>query len=150
VECFRQVPSIFFGRDFHLTDPALFEALVVNATPESQERLSAYLDVVETCLLRQISSRSQHFFDALTTLQVGGESVRCHRPGAAPPRLTVHHAPPRHVQDVRERVAQACSKVIRLRRGLHDIDRKTVQGMISIPRLAQRKVSPRVVATYTP
>lgn len=73
----------------------MFEALVVKATPDSQvicqksvnklvcrsmadlflylisqEKLGQYLDVVETCLLKQIASRSQHFFEALTTLQV--------------------------------------------------------------------------------
>ncbi len=111
-ECFRLVPGIFFHRDFQLADPVLFERLVVKATPDTQERLSQYLDVVETCLLKQISSRSQHFFEALTTLQ-----------------------------DVRDRVAQACRQVLRLRAGLHDIDRKTVMGMIRIPRLAQRKVN---------
>lgn len=111
-ECFREVPGIFFHRDFQLSEPALFERVVVKATPDTQERLSQYLDVVETCLLKQISSRSQHFFEALTTLQ-----------------------------DVRDRLAQACRQVLRLRAGLHDIDRKTVMGMIRIPRLAQRKVN---------
>lgn len=38
-------------------------------------------------------------------------------------------------------MSQACSYVHRLRSGLHDIDRKTVMGMIRIPRLAQRKAS---------
>lgn len=114
-ECFRQVPAVFFSRDFELSDPALFEALVVRATPDTQvrggatgffplavtwekighpvhlspsqplpspnihnitnhapgqEKFGLYLDVVETCLLKQIASRSQHFFEALTTLQV--------------------------------------------------------------------------------
>ena len=69
-ECFKQVPGIFFSRDFALSDPVLFEMLVVNAKPDTQERLTQYLDIVETCLLKQISSRSQHFFEALTTLQV--------------------------------------------------------------------------------
>lgn len=36
--CFRQVPSIFFSRDFHLDDPALFERLVVAAAPDAQVR----------------------------------------------------------------------------------------------------------------
>ncbi|KAM3577725.1 hypothetical protein VYU27_000269 [Nannochloropsis oceanica] len=111
-ECFREVPGIFFHRDFQLSEPALFERVVVKATLDTQERLSQYLDVVETCLLKQISSRSQHFFEALTTLQ-----------------------------DVRDRLAQACRQVLNLRAGLHDIDRKTVMGMIRIPRLAQRKVN---------
>lgn len=35
-ECFRQVPPVFFSRDFELADPAMFEALVVKATPNSQ------------------------------------------------------------------------------------------------------------------
>lgn len=37
-ECFRQVPPVFFSRDFELADPAMFEALVVKATPDSQVR----------------------------------------------------------------------------------------------------------------
>lgn len=111
-ECFREVPAIFFHRDFQLSEPALFDRVVIRATPDTQERLSQYLDVVETCLLKQISSRSQHFFEALITLQ-----------------------------DVRDRLAQACGQVLRLRSGLHDIDQKTVRGMIRIPRLAQRKVN---------
>lgn len=41
-------------------------------------------------------------------------------------------------------MAQACQQVHRLRTGLHDIDRKTVMGMIRIPRLAQRKVRTRL------
>jgi hypothetical protein len=45
------------------------------------------------------------------------------------------------VQDVKDRVAQACSQVRRLRRTLHDIDQKAVLRPMRIPRLAQRKVS---------
>jgi hypothetical protein len=48
----------------------LFDRLVVSATPDTQERLGTFLDSVESCLLKQISSRSREFFDALTTLQV--------------------------------------------------------------------------------
>jgi hypothetical protein len=70
-ECFEQVPAVFFSRDFQLQDPALFEELIVHASPDTQDRLTHYLDVVETCLLKQISSRSQQFFEALTNLQVG-------------------------------------------------------------------------------
>ena len=109
-----------------------------------QEKLGQYLDVVETCLLKQIASRSQHFFEALTTLQVCCLVLVCfhlHRYRPSIPTLNQStHSKTLGEQDVRDRVAQACQQVHRLRTGLHDIDRRTVMGMIRIPRLAQRKV----------
>lgn len=110
-----------------------------------QEKLGQYLDVVETCLLKQIASRSQHFFEALTTLQVCC-LVHCLLSSSSAPPPSIPslnqstHSNTRGEQDVRDRVAQACQQVHRLRTGLNDIDRKTVMGMIRIPRLAQRKV----------
>lgn len=106
--------------------------------------------MVETCLLKQIASRSQHFFEALTTLQVrscpGGVAAASQYEMECLPHTCLTNPfnssdQPNHQtsQDVRDRVAQACQQVHRLRTGLHDIDRKTVMGMIRIPRLAQRK-----------
>ncbi|XP_078442424.1 VPS54 isoform X2 [Wolffia australiana] len=74
VNCLREVPSLFFKEDFALEDGATFKA----ACPFSpiglensalQEKLSHYLDVVELHLVKEISLRSDSFFEAQGQLQ---------------------------------------------------------------------------------
>uniref|UniRef100_A0A1D1YES5 Vacuolar protein sorting-associated protein 54 n=2 Tax=Anthurium amnicola TaxID=1678845 RepID=A0A1D1YES5_9ARAE len=74
VACLREVPSLFFKEDFALEDGATFRA----ACPFSpvglensalQEKLSHYLDVVELHLVKEISLRSDSFFEAQGQLQ---------------------------------------------------------------------------------
>lgn len=45
------------GRTGRKKDPAIFEDAVMAAGAEQPERLAHYLDIVEVCLLRQISHR---------------------------------------------------------------------------------------------
>lgn len=60
------VPSMFFSADFRLVDRAIFAIMSDSAV---QSKLPIFLEYVELCLLKQISSRSEHFFAALQELQ---------------------------------------------------------------------------------
>jgi vacuolar protein sorting-associated protein 54 len=85
------VPAIFFSPDFDLTDPAVFESLLINPTTNNtsssspgsqreahQEQLTNHLDTVEVSLLSQVRRRSDAFFretsrfQSLTELTDGG------------------------------------------------------------------------------
>ncbi|XP_041961487.1 vacuolar protein sorting-associated protein 54 isoform X1 [Alosa sapidissima] len=77
----EQVPKIFMKPDFALNDPVTFNAVLPwshfsvasgkNRDGASsrllQEKLSHYLDVVEVCIARQISLRSEAFFHAMSS-----------------------------------------------------------------------------------
>uniref|UniRef100_A0A2N9H029 Vacuolar protein sorting-associated protein 54 C-terminal domain-containing protein n=1 Tax=Fagus sylvatica TaxID=28930 RepID=A0A2N9H029_FAGSY len=73
VACLREVPALYFKEDFALEDGATFRA----ACPFSnvaenlvlQDKLSQYLDVVELHLVKEISLRSNSFFEAQRQLQ---------------------------------------------------------------------------------
>ncbi|CAA2934422.1 vacuolar sorting-associated 54, chloroplastic isoform X1 [Olea europaea subsp. europaea] len=73
VACLREVPALYFKEDFELEDGATFrEACPFRTTLENlalQERLSQYLDVVELHLVREISLRSNSFFEAQGQLE---------------------------------------------------------------------------------
>ncbi|KAJ1719997.1 hypothetical protein LPJ53_005311 [Coemansia erecta] len=93
----EDIPTIFFEENFDLRDPATFDiATQVVLGPQSataglfvpeksdeastqmQETLSAYMDVVEAYLTREISRRSPAFFAALSTLEeLHAETDRC-------------------------------------------------------------------------
>ncbi|KAJ1995627.1 hypothetical protein GGI25_006263 [Coemansia spiralis] len=93
----EDVPTIFFEENFDLRDPAVFDIATQvvlgphNATaglfsPEKsaetsatmQETLSAYMDVVEAYLTREISRRSPSFFAALSMLkELHAETDNC-------------------------------------------------------------------------
>ncbi|XP_060191814.1 vacuolar protein sorting-associated protein 54, chloroplastic-like [Lycium barbarum] len=68
VACLKEVPSLYFKEDFELEDGATFKAAcpfrsnVENLA--TQEKLSQYLDVVELHLVKEISLRSNSFFEA--------------------------------------------------------------------------------------
>ncbi|KAK4347429.1 hypothetical protein RND71_033768 [Anisodus tanguticus] len=68
VACLKEVPSLYFKDDFELEDGATFKAASPFRTNAEnlvmQEKLSQYLDVVELHLVREISLRSNSFFEA--------------------------------------------------------------------------------------
>ncbi|XP_074282397.1 vacuolar protein sorting-associated protein 54, chloroplastic isoform X2 [Silene latifolia] len=78
VACLRQVPALYFKEDFQLEDGATFRAACPFTTVADnlllQERLSHYLDVVEMHLVKEISMRSNSFFEAQQ--QLGDLSVK--------------------------------------------------------------------------
>ncbi len=65
-----QVPSVYFQPGFRITDLDFFRTLADPAAMVLSEKLSHYLDLVEVSLLKQISCRSEAFFNALCTIQV--------------------------------------------------------------------------------
>ncbi|KAB1222969.1 Vacuolar protein sorting-associated protein 54, chloroplastic [Morella rubra] len=73
VACLREVPALYFKEDFALEDGATFRAACPfsNATENLmlQEKLTQYLDVVELHLVKEISLRSNSFFEAQGQLQ---------------------------------------------------------------------------------
>ncbi|GAB2264973.1 Vacuolar protein sorting-associated protein 54 [Dionaea muscipula] len=73
VACLREVPALYFKEDFELEDGATFRvACPFSTIPENfvlQERLSQYLDIVEMHLVKEISLRSNSFFEAQQQLE---------------------------------------------------------------------------------
>ncbi|KAL1562543.1 hypothetical protein AAHA92_05113 [Salvia divinorum] len=73
VACLREVPALYFKKDFELEDGTTFRAACPFRTMSEnvalQERLSQYLDVVELHLVREISVRSSSFFEAQLQLE---------------------------------------------------------------------------------
>ncbi|KAK9064384.1 hypothetical protein SSX86_015766 [Deinandra increscens subsp. villosa] len=73
VACLREVPALYFKEDFALEDGATFRAASPFSTVAEntvlQEKLSQYLDVVELHLVKEISLRSNSFFEAQGQLE---------------------------------------------------------------------------------
>lgn len=73
VACLREVPALYFKEDFALEEGGTFRAacpfLNVSQNLVLQEKLSHYLDVVELHLVKEISLRSNSFFEAQGQLQ---------------------------------------------------------------------------------
>ncbi|KAJ6417462.1 hypothetical protein OIU84_003226 [Salix udensis] len=73
VACLREVPALYFKEDFALEDGPTFHAACPfsNAAENLmlQEKLSQYLDVVELHLVKEISLRSNSFFEAQGQLE---------------------------------------------------------------------------------
>ncbi|OMO73818.1 Vps54-like protein [Corchorus olitorius] len=73
VACLREVPALYFKEDFALEDGATFRAACpfndVSQNLSLQEKLSHYLDIVELHLVKEISLRSNSFFEAQGQLQ---------------------------------------------------------------------------------
>lgn len=71
--CLREVPALYFKQDFALEEGATFRAACPFANVSDnlllQEKLSHYLDVVELHLVKEISLRSNSFFEAQGQLQ---------------------------------------------------------------------------------
>eukprot|EP00633_Aureoumbra_lagunensis_P004457 CAMPEP_0197320750 /NCGR_PEP_ID=MMETSP0891-20130614/61460_1 /TAXON_ID=44058 ORGANISM="Aureoumbra lagunensis, Strain CCMP1510" /NCGR_SAMPLE_ID=MMETSP0891 /ASSEMBLY_ACC=CAM_ASM_000534 /LENGTH=892 /DNA_ID=CAMNT_0042812285 /DNA_START=270 /DNA_END=2948 /DNA_ORIENTATION=- len=101
----------FFGRKEDSTDEktrALEEVLVQT---EEQE-LAKYLDMVEQAIVRQLSARSDDFFQAVSNL---GE--------------------------LSDLVSNTCARVRRLRLGIRNVQSDAVQGVLRVPRLASRRAN---------
>eukprot|EP01018_Ginkgo_biloba_P033615 Gb_03763 [translate_table: standard] len=68
VACLREIPSLYFKEDFALEDGPTFQAACpFSSIPQNvmlQEKLSHYLDIVEVHLVKEISVRSDSFFEA--------------------------------------------------------------------------------------
>lgn len=82
----RTVPELFFDEDFDLSRPETFSRTcgrveaqsvrdLARAATETQEDLSAHLDVVEQHLVREIDAKSAEFFEALKELHDVHESM---------------------------------------------------------------------------
>lgn len=71
--CMREIPSLYFDEDFALERGATFQAACpyssVPANMMLQEKLSHYLDLVEVHLVKEISARSESFYEALGALE---------------------------------------------------------------------------------
>lgn len=71
--CLREIPPLYFDEDFALENGATFHAAcpftTIQANMMLQEKLSHYLDLVEIHLVKEISSRSDSFFEALGELE---------------------------------------------------------------------------------
>lgn len=69
----REVPALYFKEDFALEEGATFRAACpfsnIAENAALQEKLSHYLDVVELHLVKEISLRSNSFFEAQGQLQ---------------------------------------------------------------------------------
>jgi vacuolar protein sorting-associated protein 54 len=108
--CFEAVPPLYFNANYSLEDPAIFEKVVENAGPEQQESLSHYLDLVEVCLLGQISERAGVFMDGLQTTHV-----------------------------LKDHVMEACRSVNLLRQVMRSLEDDVVLEALRVPRLSQRQ-----------
>ncbi|EEY69433.1 vacuolar protein sorting-associated protein, putative [Phytophthora infestans T30-4] len=76
-KCLDVVPNLFFRPDFDLTDPNTFDEVMNMPNAASlQEELTTYLDRVEFTLLRQVSSRSDRFFEASADQEVMKQSIK--------------------------------------------------------------------------
>ncbi|KAK2655653.1 hypothetical protein Ddye_008705 [Dipteronia dyeriana] len=73
VACLREVPALYFKEDFSLSEGPTFRAACPFANSSEnlvlQEKLTQYLDVVELHLVKEISLRSNSFFEAQGQLQ---------------------------------------------------------------------------------
>lgn len=71
--CLREVPALYFKEDFALEEGPTFKAACPFSTVSEnvllQEKLSQYLDVVELHLVKEISLRSNSFFEAQGQLE---------------------------------------------------------------------------------
>lgn len=71
--CLREVPALYFKEDFALEEGPTFRAACPFSTVSEnlglQEKLSQYLDVVELHLVKEISLRSNSFFEAQGQLE---------------------------------------------------------------------------------
>ncbi|XP_024389299.1 vacuolar protein sorting-associated protein 54, chloroplastic [Physcomitrium patens] len=71
--CLREIPFLYFAEDFALEKGSTFQSACPFSTiPQNmmlQEKLSHYLDLVEFHLVREISARSDSFFEALDQLE---------------------------------------------------------------------------------
>jgi len=79
VICLRAMPNMFFSEDFNLGRRQNFEKICpeysVEGAVQIQEQLQSHLELVEMNLLKEISARSDKFFEALGVLQELNASI---------------------------------------------------------------------------
>lgn len=79
VACLREIPSLYFKEDFALEEGGTFQAACpFSSIPQNvmlQEKLSHYLDTVEVHLVKEISIRSDSFFEAQGQLEDLNENI---------------------------------------------------------------------------
>eukprot|EP00899_Mesostigma_viride_P016262 jgi/Mesvir1/24637/Mv21946-RA.1 len=112
VVCMQEIPALYFSASFHLGNPDTFQAVCPPgvSSPELQHKLSHYLDIVETHLLREISARSDSFFEALGVIQELGDCVTI-----------------------------TCSQIEHLRRVVGKLEDRLLDSALALQRLWQRR-----------
>ncbi|CEG41093.1 vacuolar protein sorting-associated [Plasmopara halstedii] len=89
-KCLKAVPTLFFEPGFDLANPKMFEEVMTMPHATSiQEELTTYLDRVEFTLLRQVSSRSDRFFEASADQEVIKQSIKAACDQVATLRVTM-------------------------------------------------------------
>lgn len=70
------VPSIYFNESYDLTDESIWRTVLQQN--DDQDRLSSYIDVIESHLVHEIGLRAPSFFSALANLQgLATQSSEC-------------------------------------------------------------------------
>lgn len=114
--CLREVPSLYFKEDFALEDGATFRsACPFSSLTENlalQEKLSQYLDVVELHLVKEISVRSDSFFEAQGELQ-----------------------------DLNVKIVEGCSRIRELKETIRLLDRNLVDSARQIQELSSTRIN---------
>ncbi|OQR89995.1 vacuolar protein sorting-associated protein [Thraustotheca clavata] len=110
-KCFKEVPSLYFKSDYDFTDPQTFHQVLQGASiQDTQDKLSGYLDRVEVSLLRQVSSRSDRFFEASNSQN-----------------------------EMKKRVTQACDQVKHLRATMDRLRNSMADKSLAILQLHRRQ-----------
>jgi vacuolar protein sorting-associated protein 54 len=110
VACLREVPSLYFKEDFALEDGPTFHAAcpftngVANLS--LQEKLTQYLDVVEVHLVKEISLRSNSFFEAQGQLE-----------------------------DLNGKIVEGCDRIRELKETIRVLDKNLVESAMEIHEL---------------
>ena len=110
VACLREVPSLYFKEDFALEDGPTFHAAcpftngVANLS--LQEKLTQYLDVVEVHLVKEISLRSNLFFEAQGQLE-----------------------------DLNGKIVEGCERIRELKETIRVLDKNLVESAMEIHEL---------------
>uniref|UniRef100_A0A1J3J1Z9 Vacuolar protein sorting-associated protein 54, chloroplastic n=1 Tax=Noccaea caerulescens TaxID=107243 RepID=A0A1J3J1Z9_NOCCA len=114
--CLREVPSLYFKEDFALEDGATFRSACPFSTLTEnlalQEKLSQYLDVVELHLVKEISVRSDSFFEAQGELQ-----------------------------DLNVKIVEGCSRIRELKETIRLLDRNLVDSARQIQELSSTRIN---------
>ncbi|CAN7081292.1 unnamed protein product [Brassica oleracea var. botrytis] len=114
--CLREVPSLYFKEDFALEDGATFRSACpfssLNENLALQEKLSQYLDVVEMHLVKEISVRSDSFFEAQGQLE-----------------------------DLNVKIVEGCGRIRDLKETIRVIDRSLVDSARRIQELSSTRVN---------
>ncbi|KAG2240923.1 hypothetical protein Bca4012_014216 [Brassica carinata] len=114
--CLREVPSLYFKEDFALEDGATFRSACpfssLNENLALQEKLSQYLDVVEMHLVKEISVRSDSFFEAQGQLE-----------------------------DLNVKIVEGCGRIRELKETIRLLDRNLVDSARQIQELSSTRVN---------